>query len=172
MSEINNLFDFIDFLEKQDRQSGTANQNRAFIYNTISAGADATDNPLDLLSAYQAVGISVPESVFSNILDVVSLNGANANMVRIFAPTSKIPTNDLPVFDGNMEEDYIAYSTSDITDIITGERTTHGTYLRFTRDMTLADATKALAAYLLEKYKWRVNSLQYLRIYVSENALE
>ena len=164
---INNIFDFIDYLEAFNRDSGTANENRAFVYNSLSEVFEQLDSSLDLYSAYVDIGIIIPQNTFDNIIELIGAGRTNGNMVQAFAPTSLLPLNDLPCFSDKLDDAYIVYSKALVFNPITGDSSIEDWYHTFNYNMTTSQLREQTALSLENhpKYGVVVSSLDLLRIY-------
>ncbi|SRR5258706_10930992 len=164
---INNIFDFIDYLETFNRDSGTANENRAFVYNSLSEVFGQLDSSLDLYSAYVDIGITIPQNTFDNIIELIGAGRTNGNMVQAFAPTSMLPVNDLPCFSDELDKAYIVYSQALVYNPITGDSYIEDWYHDFDFNMTTSQLREAAANSLENhpKYGQIVSSIELLRIY-------
>lgn len=166
---INNLFDFIDELEKYGRKSGTANENRAFVYNSLSDLFDQLDSSLDLYLGYTSIGITIPQSAFDSIVELVGAGRTNGSMIQAFAPTSLLPEEDLPFFSGTMEENFIVYSQALVFNPITGDSYIEDWYHKFDENMTQAPLKEEIASSIENRYGVSVSSVTLLRVYKNEN---
>lgn len=170
MAEINNLFDFIDYLESLNREVGTANENRAFIFNTIMQGANAVEDPLDLKSAYDTLGFTVPDQVFNNIYELAQQERSPANIVQLFAFNSKIPGEDLPLFSGTLDTQYIVYADAYVTNPRTGDSYLRPIAFKFDDMMTPYEIGQSISEKIRTIYKENTDNVDLLRIYQnSEN---
>lgn len=165
-SPITNLFDFIDYLQTQNPVLGTANHNRAFIYDTIGSGFGAVTDPLDLQVAYESVGIHVPESAFKAISDLRMETDAPGNVIQIFAANSVIPTFDLSVQSGkDFKTDFSAYYTVNFYDPDIDEYLSKEYFLRYDDVFTPAELAQAALNDFETKYSVRVINLALNRVY-------
>lgn len=163
---ITNLFDFIDYLVKENPISGSANHNRAFIYDTIGYGYGAVTDPLDLQVAYESVGIHVPESAFSAIANLRMETDAPGNVIQVFAPNSLIPTFDLSVQSGkDFKTDFSAYYTVNFYDPDIDEYLSKEYFLRYDDVFTPAELARAASNDFETKYSVRVINVALNRVY-------
>lgn len=163
--QFSNLFDFIDYLESLNPVSGTANENRAFVFNTINAGFNVVDNPADLLSAYASVGISIPESAFTAIFNLRLESEAPGNIIQILAPNSVIPGLELGTINGDFATDYVSYFHITFYDPDIDEYITKKRYLLFDDTLTPSQLTNEISNDFETKYKVRVTNVALDRIY-------
>jgi hypothetical protein len=165
---IENVFDFIDYLEKFNRESGTANENRAFVFNSLAGVFEQLSTEWDLYSAYQDVGISIPENVFNNIIDIIGATSSNAYMIQAFAPTSKVNIEDIPTFTGALETQYIVYSDALVYNPTTGDSFVEQWYHKFDDILTTSQLAERVANDIFTVYGYIVSDVNLLRIYQRE----
>jgi hypothetical protein len=165
MPDFTNPFEFIDYLESFGRSSGTANENRAFIFNTIASGFNAFDNPDELFGAYIDVGITVPRSAFDSILENRQTFSGYGQMIQILAPTSLIPGSDLAEFNGNLGSNYIVYGDITFVNNITGDIIQKGYYVTFDDEMTPSQIKASMSSDYATHYNVNVLSVDMQRIF-------
>ena len=162
---IDNIFDFIDYLQEFNRQSGTANENRAFVFNTLAGVFEQLSTEWDLYSAYQDVGITIPQNVFENIIDIIGATSSNAYMIQAFAPTSKVNIDDLPEFAGNLDTGFIVYSDALVYNPITGDSFVEQWYHKFDDILTTSELAQRVSQEIFATYGYIVSDVTLLRAY-------
>lgn len=162
---ITTVFDFIDELEKLNPVSGTANENRAFVYSSLYQFFDELSPDLDLYGAYQSIGINIPQKVFDAMIDHIGSSSTIGDMVQFFAPTSKVTISDLPIFKGEMDENYIVYSQALVYNPVTGDSYIDEWYHKFSEDLTTSELEKAIANDIFTLYGRIVSDVTLKRIY-------
>lgn len=165
MADINNIFDFIDYLSSQGYEPSYANANRGFVWTTIHEALDAGLNFSDVYNAYVDVGVTIPEGVFSNIYDAVYADYSQGNIIQYLAPTSLIPDEFLAEFNGTLDTNYITYY--DITSInpITGDVEVKPRYLKYDDEFTPSGLSTAISQDYATRYKAVVLNVELHRTY-------
>lgn len=159
------VFDFIDYLEDFNPVSGTGNENRAFIFNTLGAASNVTDDPQTLISAYASVGIPTTENIFSTILKQVEVSDSPANLIHILAPNSVIPPFGLGAIDGNFSTDFFAAYHVEFYDADIDEVLSKKYYLLYNDTFTPADLVSAATNDFQTRYKVKVTNIALDRVY-------
>src|SRR5882672_5529979 len=142
---INNIFDFVDYLEGFQQASGTANENRAFIYNSMAQVFGELNSTWDLYSAYKDIGISIPQATFDNIIELIGEGKTNGNMIQAFAPTSNVNIQGIPGYDGDIDTDYIVYSEALVFNPVTGDSFVEEWYHKFDDVLSTAQLREQVA---------------------------
>lgn len=173
MPDFNTVFDFIDYLEGLNRQSGTANENRAFIFNTITDAIVSGFTNEDLYNAYNSVGITIPETVFDKIVENRQNFSGAGDIIQFLAPTSQIPSFDLPEYTGKFlpDEDFITYYNVTYIEPITGDTIQkQGQYLKYSDVLTPSELRSTISQDFSTRYKAQVLSVDMRRTYQTLTA--
>lgn len=162
---ISNIFDFIDYLEAFDMSSGTANENRAFVFNSMAGVFEDLSSEWDLYSAYQDIGINIPRNVFDNIVDIIGATKSNAYMIQAFAPTSIVNIQGIPEFSDELDNDFIVYSDALVYNPVTGDSFVEQWYHSFSDILTTSQLATRVSEEIFATYGYIVSDVTLLRIY-------
>lgn len=173
MPDLINLTDFTDYLLGFNRESGTANENRAFVFNTITEGITAGFNNSELYSSYTAAGITIPFGVFTNIATDRAEFKGEGNIIQFLSPLSPIPSFDLPEYKYDISVndvfyDFITYADIQYQSTITGDIITKtDSYLAYDDVFTPSELKSTIASAFATAYQARVISVTLRRSYQS-----
>lgn len=164
---IDNIFNFIDYLETFNRDSGTANENRAFVYNSLSEVFGELDPTFDLYGAYNSIGINIPERTFNDIIDLIGAGRTNGNMVQAFAPNSLIPSEDIPCGKVANGDSFIVWSDALVYNNTTGDSYIRQWWHTWNEPMTVSNLKEEIALSIENHpdYDETVSHVDLLRIY-------
>lgn len=171
--DITNIFDFADYLEGLNRDPGTANENRAFVFQTVSEGLKNALIPEEMYSVYTDLGFQIPNNVYNAIVENRSLRDSAGDIIQFFAPTSPIPSFDLPEYKYNISVkdipyDFITYADIKYQSLITGDIITKtDSYLAYDDVFTPSELRSEIATAFSTAYQAKVISVDLRRSYQS-----